>query len=201
MLHDRVKSLRTVWRWGWETGKGGDRRNPSVALTGKPGAWTEPMSVPCSLVHIEEFLNQLNSEIRYGFKTWFLYVNQTCAKSVTWWNRVHHFAVNQINIITTEHNMLVVQHRISCSWPHMHYEAKDNLEVLVLLLPPPEYCDRCVPAHPAYAVLGMESGVSYVRPMLILWKYSHFISPVCFHTEFSVTAKQWNSSSTVLYHS
>lgn len=127
------------------------------------------MSVPFSLVHSEEFLNQLNSEIRYGFKTWFLHVNQTYTKSVTWWNRVSHFVVNQINIITTEHNMLVVRHRVSCSWPHMHYEAKDDLEVLVLLLPPPEYWWQACASIPS--LCGAGNGVWGV--LCVLYGVSH----------------------------
>lgn len=167
------------------------------------------MSVPFSLVHSEKFLNQLNSEIRYGFKTWFLYVNQTYTKSVTWWNRVSHFVVNQISTITTERNMLVVRHRVTCTMkPRMTLKFWSFCCHLL------STGDRYVPAYPAYVVLGMASGVSYVCSMrwatfrpelllffLILWKHHHFISPVCFHTEFSVTARQRNSSWTVLYHS
>lgn len=33
-----------------------------------------------SLVHVEELLNQLSSEIKYGLKIELLFINQTCAK-------------------------------------------------------------------------------------------------------------------------
>lgn len=42
-------------------------------------------------------------------------------------------------------------------WHHLHYAAKDNFELLILLLLLPEYIDyKCVPPFLVYVLLKIE---------------------------------------------
>lgn len=173
--------LRNRKRWRQAQSQCGfDRKTWGINRTHERALFSCPHR---EILEPTEFRNKIR------LKTWLLFVNQTWVKSVTWWNRVSHLVVTQINIITTEHSMLVVQDRVSRSCFICTMKPRMTLKFWSFCCHLLSTGDRCVPAHPVYVVLGMDlcvlnnysMGWSTVQAelllfFLILWKHPHFSS-------------------------
>lgn len=107
-------------------------------------------------------------------KTWLLFVNQTCVKSVS------PFVVTQINIITTEHNMLVVWDRVSCSCLICTMKPRMTLKFWSFCCHLLSTGDRCASTpslcgarNGVWGVLCVLNKLLYITQQITLWGELH----------------------------